>query len=72
MTIYRKSFANTHFEEWWFKTFYNKYGKAALPYIMYNKARKTSMFFGGFFIFRDILLLYTPLLESTHQFDSSQ
>jgi len=26
MRISRKTSANTHFEEWWFKTFYNNYG----------------------------------------------
>ena len=27
--IDRIAFANTHFEEWWFKTFYNNYGNVA-------------------------------------------
>ena len=27
--IDRTTFANTHFEEWWFKTYYNNYGNVA-------------------------------------------
>lgn len=35
MRISRKTSANTHFEEWWFKTFYNNYGIRGFLYYTY-------------------------------------
>ena len=36
MRIYRITSANTHFEEWWFKTFYKTYGIRGFYYMAFN------------------------------------